>query len=128
MISSSSRPRRTTTTTATLTSTQGAISIRAGIFPTTLFYTRNGEGNRLFRNEGNFRFTDVTKEAGINETGLTLGVAWGDYDNDNDLDMYVANDFGRDALLKKQRQRYFFRRVERGERFRPGLRDEFDVG
>ncbi len=68
--------------------------------PTTLFYTRNGEGNRLFRNEGNFRFTDVTKEAGINETGLTLGVAWGDYDNDNDLDMYVANDFGRDALLK----------------------------
>ena len=68
--------------------------------PTTLFYTRNGEGNRLFRNEGNFRFTDVTKEAGINETGLTLGVAWGDYDSDNDLDMYVANDFGRDALLK----------------------------
>jgi hypothetical protein len=68
--------------------------------PTTLFYTRNGEGNRLFRNDGNFHFTDVTKEAGINETGLTLGVAWGDYDNDNDMDMYVANDFGRDALLR----------------------------
>jgi hypothetical protein len=68
--------------------------------PTTLFYTRNGEGNRLFRNEGNFHFTDVTKQAGINETGLTLGVSWGDYDNDNDLDMYIANDFGRDALLR----------------------------
>lgn len=68
--------------------------------PTTLFYTRNGEGNSLFRNDGNFRFTDVTKEARINETGLTLGVAWGDYDEDGFLDMYVANDFGRDALLK----------------------------
>jgi hypothetical protein len=68
--------------------------------PTTLFYTRNGEGNRLLRNDGNLHFTDVTKQAGINETGLTLGVAWGDYDSDGRPDMYVANDFGRDALLK----------------------------
>ena len=68
--------------------------------PTTLFYTRNGEGNSLLRNDGNFHFTDVTKQAGINETGLTLGVAWGDYDSDGDVDMYVANDFGRDALLR----------------------------
>ena len=68
--------------------------------PTTLFYTRNGEGNRLYRNDGNFHFTDVTKEAGINETGLTLGVAWGDYNNDNYPDIYIANDFGRDALLR----------------------------
>jgi hypothetical protein len=68
--------------------------------PTTLFYTRNGEGNSLLRNDGNFHFTDVTKQAGINETGLSLGVAWGDYDSDGDVDMYVANDFGRDALLR----------------------------
>ncbi|HEV7892456.1 MAG TPA: VCBS repeat-containing protein [Pyrinomonadaceae bacterium] len=68
--------------------------------PTTLFYTRNGEGNSLLRNDGNFHFTDVTKQAGISETGLTLGVAWGDYDSDGDVDMYVANDFGRDALLR----------------------------
>jgi hypothetical protein len=68
--------------------------------PTTLFYTRNGEGNTLLRNEGGFRFTDVTRQAGISETGLTLGVAWGDYDADGDQDMYAANDFGRDALLR----------------------------
>jgi hypothetical protein len=67
--------------------------------PTTLFYTRNGEGNTLLHNDGNFHFTDVTEKAGIHETGLTLGVAWGDYDNDGQLDMYVANDFGRNALL-----------------------------
>jgi hypothetical protein len=71
--------------------------------PTTLFYTRNGEGNSLLRNDsrgGVLRFTDVTQQAGIRETGLTLGVAWGDYDADGDLDMYAANDFGRDALLR----------------------------
>src|SRR5216684_7146061 len=46
--------------------------------PTTLFYTRNGEGNTLLRNEGNFHFKDVTAQAGVREGGLTLGVAWGD--------------------------------------------------
>jgi hypothetical protein len=67
--------------------------------PTTLFYTRNAEGNSLLHNDGNFHFTDVTRQAGINETGITLGIAWGDYDKDGWQDIYVANDFGRDALL-----------------------------
>lgn len=70
--------------------------------PTTLFYTRNGEGNSLLRNDGNFRFTDVTEEAGVAEGGLTLGVAWADYDEDGDSDLYVANDFGRNALLRNE--------------------------
>ncbi|MCB1056126.1 MAG: VCBS repeat-containing protein [Acidobacteria bacterium] len=70
--------------------------------PTTLFYTRNGQGNTLFRNDGNFRFTDVTDEAGVREGGLTLGVGWADYDADGDQDLYVANDFGRNALLRNE--------------------------
>ncbi|MDJ0842441.1 MAG: VCBS repeat-containing protein [Acidobacteriota bacterium] len=68
--------------------------------PTTIFYTRNSEGNSLLRNDGNFRFTDVTEEAGVREGGLTLGTAWSDYDRDGDQDLYVANDFGRNALLR----------------------------
>ena len=68
--------------------------------PTTLFYTRNSEGNSLLRNDGDFRFTDVTATADVREGGLTLGVAWGDYDNDGDQDLYVANDFGRNALFR----------------------------
>lgn len=68
--------------------------------PTTLFYTRNGQGNSLLRNDGDFRFTEVTAEAGVREGGLTLGVAWADYDADGDQDLYVANDFGRNALLR----------------------------
>ena len=68
--------------------------------PTTLFYTRNGEGNTLLHNDGNYRFTDVTAKAGAREGGLTLGLCWGDYDGDGNIDVYVANDFGRGALLK----------------------------
>ena len=68
--------------------------------PTTLFYTRNSQGNSLFRNDGAFRFTEVTEEAGVREGGLTLGVAWGDYDSDGDQDLYVANDYGRNALFR----------------------------
>jgi hypothetical protein len=68
--------------------------------PTTLFYTRNSEGNSLLRNEGNFRFTDVTDKAGVREGGLTLGIAWGDYNHDGHQDLFVANDFGRNTLFK----------------------------
>ena len=70
--------------------------------PTTLFYTRNGEGNSLLRNDGDLRFTDVTDEAGVREGGLSLGVAWADYDEDGDMDLYVANDFGRNAMLRNE--------------------------
>jgi hypothetical protein len=48
---------------------------------------------RLFRNEGNGRFTDVTEHAGIVRAyGAGLGVAVGDYNGDGWLDIYVAND------------------------------------
>jgi hypothetical protein len=38
--------------------------------------------NRLFRNDGNGVFTDVTTAAGLDGTGYDMGVAAGDYDND----------------------------------------------
>ncbi len=70
--------------------------------PTTLFYTRNGEGNSLLRNNGDLTFTDVTEEMKVREGGLTLGIAWADYDRDGDMDFYVANDFGRNAFFENQ--------------------------
>jgi enediyne biosynthesis protein E4 len=49
--------------------------------------------DRLYRNEGNGRFSDVTDSAGISKAdGAGLGVAVGDYDGDGWLDLYVAND------------------------------------
>jgi hypothetical protein len=49
--------------------------------------------NMLFRNNGDGTFTDVSKQSGIaNEEGKSLGVAFGDYDNDGWMDIFVAND------------------------------------
>jgi len=66
--------------------------------PTTVFYSRNGEENSLLRNVGDMVFEDVTKEANLRDVGLALGLAWADYNNDGFQDIYVANDFGRNAL------------------------------
>jgi len=46
--------------------------------------------NRLFRNDGNGVFTDVTEKAGLSGTGYDGGVAVGDYDNDGYPDLFVA--------------------------------------
>jgi len=55
--------------------------------------------NRLYRNEGAWRFTDVTEPAGVGDTGYGLGVAVGDYDNDGDQDLYI-NNFGPNRLYR----------------------------
>ncbi|MBV9033825.1 MAG: CRTAC1 family protein [Acidobacteriaceae bacterium] len=46
--------------------------------------------NRLFRNDGGGKFTDVTARAGLTGSGYDIGVAAGDYDNDGHPDLFVA--------------------------------------
>ncbi len=55
--------------------------------------------NALYRNEGNWRFTDVSEEAGVDDDGYGLGVAVGDYDNDGDQDIYL-NNYGPNVLYR----------------------------
>src|SRR3990172_9506037 len=55
--------------------------------------------NALYRNDGKFKFTDVTKEAWVGDTGFGLGVAAADYDNDGDLDIYI-NNYGPNVLYR----------------------------
>lgn len=55
--------------------------------------------NALYRNDGGWRFTDVTEQAGVGDTGYGLGVCTGDYDNDGDQDIYI-NNFGRNVLYR----------------------------
>jgi hypothetical protein len=50
--------------------------------------------NRLYRNDGNGVFTDVTAKAGLQGTGFDIGVAVGDYDNDGFPDLFVAGVHG----------------------------------
>ncbi len=55
--------------------------------------------NALYRNDGNWHFTDVTEQAGVEGTGYGLGVCVGDYNNDGHPDLYV-NNFGRNVLYR----------------------------
>lgn len=50
--------------------------------------------NRLYRNDGNGVFTDVTAQAGLAGTGFSVGVAVADYDNDGHPDLFVAGVHG----------------------------------
>jgi hypothetical protein len=46
--------------------------------------------NRLYRNNGDGTFTDVTEKAGVKGLGYSMGVGTGDYDNDGFVDLYVC--------------------------------------
>jgi hypothetical protein len=55
-----------------------------------LYLVNDGYANKLFGNNGNGTFTDVTT-APLNDAGNGRGMAWGDYDNDGDPDIYLSN-------------------------------------
>jgi hypothetical protein len=56
--------------------------------------------NSLLRNDGDAVFTDVTFEAGLQDSRFpTQTAAWGDYDNDGDLDLYVGNESGTTVVF-----------------------------
>lgn len=54
---------------------------------------------KLYRNDGDWKFTDVTREAGLAVTCYGLGVAVGDFDNDGHPDLYL-NNFGTNLLFR----------------------------
>ena len=54
--------------------------------------------SRLFRNNRDGTFTDVTRQSGLINTGWGQGVAAADYDNDGYVDVFITN-FGTNALF-----------------------------
>lgn len=54
--------------------------------------------NRLYRNNGDGTFTDVTEQAGVKGVGYSMGVAAADYDNDGFVDLYIVG-VNRNQLL-----------------------------
>jgi enediyne biosynthesis protein E4 len=61
----------------------------------------DGKADRLFHNNGNGTFTDVSKQAGIaNPAGKGLGVVFCDFNRDGLTDIYVANDTVRNFLYR----------------------------
>jgi hypothetical protein len=82
-----------------------------------------GYANRLFRNEGNWRFRDVTAEVGLpTDDGpcFSHAVAVGDYDNDGWPDVLVTG-YGRLALYHNERGRF------RDVTSTAGLRDQREL-
>ena len=65
-----------------------------------------GGTNRLYRNEGNGRFTDVTAETGLTSDGWSQGVCAGDFDNDGFTDLLVTS-WGGLALYRNVGGRRF---------------------
>ena len=59
------------------------------------------ETNALYRNTGDGRFVDVTATSGTGDRGYGVGVTAGDYDNDGDLDLYLAN-YGPNVLYRNE--------------------------
>ena len=72
------------------------------VHPVPFHDANNGGRNALFRNDGDWRFTDVTRATGMDEknTRFSYAATWEDYDLDGDLDLYLANDFGRNSLYR----------------------------
>lgn len=65
-----------------------------------LYVTNSAGPNALFRNNGDGAFTDVAASAGVDDPDATgYGAGWADYDNDGDLDLFVAN-FGASRLFR----------------------------
>jgi enediyne biosynthesis protein E4 len=63
--------------------------------------TAPGDSNRLYRNDGGMKFTDVTETAGLAGEGYAIGASAADYDNDGDVDLFVAGVF-RNALYRNK--------------------------
>lgn len=65
------------------------------------------ERNLLFRNNGNGRFTELAKEAGVdNADGRSLVAIWHDFDGDGWPDLYVANDISENKLYLNRRGKF----------------------
>ena len=61
-----------------------------------------GSPDNLYHNDGNGKFTDVSKQAGVNDPEGRLGLTavWSDFNGDGKLDLFVANDGAGNYLYR----------------------------
>lgn len=72
----------------------------------------SNQNNQLYSNDGDGTFTRITAEAGLEDGGFTLGGSWGDFDNDGDFDLFVANGNDQDNFLYQNNGDSTFTRLD----------------
>lgn len=66
-----------------------------------LFVTNESlQNENIYRNDGGGTFTALTSGPLLTNGGNTMSGSWGDYDNDGDMDVFLANDQGFNALFR----------------------------
>ncbi|WP_323788786.1 FG-GAP-like repeat-containing protein [Psychroserpens sp.] len=67
-----------------------------------MFIAKCGGGpiNQLFTNNGDGTYTDTAPAQGLDDGMQTWSSAWGDYDNDGDMDVYIGASSGTSKLLR----------------------------
>jgi len=72
------------------------------VFPDAWIDARNGTADLLYHNLGGRRFEEVAERAGVADRRWGYAAAAADYDRDGHPDLYVANDFGLNALWRNE--------------------------
>ncbi|MBA4167880.1 MAG: VCBS repeat-containing protein, partial [Chitinophagaceae bacterium] len=68
-----------------------------------LYFTGNQVSSKLYLNKGNFKFEDVTTEAGVQTDSWTTGVVAADVNNDGLPDLYVSCAGSKEAQKRKHK-------------------------
>ena len=79
-----------------------------------LFVPNGNKPDVLYRNDGNFTFTAMPTSVIEDDHRYSIAGAWGDYDNDGYLDLYVANMYGGANALFHNKGDGRFERVHTG--------------
>jgi CheY-like chemotaxis protein len=68
-----------------------------------------GSPDSLYRNNGNGTFSDVSKQAGVDDPQNLLGLTavWSDFNNDGRLELFVANDGAQNYLYQNDGKGHF---------------------
>ncbi len=84
------------------------------VMPNSWYRATNGTPNLLFLNQGDGSFVEASAVRGVDDGRWSYAAGFVDIDADGDLDLYVANDFGENALYRNDGERFTDVAAERG--------------